>query len=151
MSVDGGLGAMMVRQRSVELPVRCVLVALLCVSASVGCGPSSNGAPSSQLSDEKVLRATLAALNLSDPVTDLDANLAKQDRRFIGVNGYTCTAPGVFDADGALVKLYGLRCLSGTSDAIQSTRHEALVAQAKQYASTYNVELQRRLSAGAVR
>jgi outer membrane lipoprotein LolB len=103
----------------------------------------------------KVLKATLATLNLADPVADLEANLAKQDKRFIGINGYTCTAPGIKDEDHdeyMLVhsSLYGLKCLAGTSDAIESNEHMALISRAETYARTYNVELRRRIRNGSI-
>ena len=74
----------------------------------------------------EVLIATLATLNLADPVADLDANLAKQDKRFIGINGYTCDAAGISNDDYQLVhsSMYGLKCLEGTSvSASQSAMH----------------------------
>ena len=40
-----------------------------------------------------MLITTLAALNLSNSVADLDANLKRLDKRFIGVYGYSCSAP----------------------------------------------------------
>lgn len=100
----------------------------------------------------EVLMATLATLNLADPVADLDANLAKQDKRFIGINGYTCDAPGISNDDYQLVhsSIYGLKCLEGTSDAIQSDADGALLLRADAYAKTYNLELRRRVRAGLV-
>jgi hypothetical protein len=94
-------------------------------------------------------KATLATLNLANPVSDLEANLAKQDRHFIGTNGYTCWAPGIDDSDEnhRLVNslAYGLKCLAGTCDALESDEHLALVNIAEGYAKAYNFELTRRI------
>jgi hypothetical protein len=54
-------------------------------------------------SGTKVLTATLATLNLANPVSDLNANLKRNERRFIGINGYACEAPGVSGEDKPLV------------------------------------------------
>jgi len=110
----------------------------------------STGGPGVQ-----ALKATLATLNLADPIADLEANLAKQDKRFIGINGYTCTAPGINDEDYDEYKLvqsssYGLKCLAGTSDVIESNEHMRLINQAETYARTYNLELKRRVQIGSV-
>jgi hypothetical protein len=100
-----------------------------------------------------VLAATLASLNLKNPVADLDANVAKGDLRFIGINGYSCNAPGVDkDEDDRLVTSarYGLRCLSGTGDVLESDKHKALVDKALEYAREYNKTLLARIHAGAI-
>ena len=98
----------------------------------------------------EVLTVTLAGLNLANPIADLDANLKKQDKRFIGINGYTCTAPGISDADWEFLRsgTYGLNCLPGTGDVIESDNHKALIAKAQTYAKKYNLELLRRIRAG---
>ena len=131
----------------------------------IGCGgpqqvtPSANGgsdAPASQVAhvdvgNEAILANTLRGFNLSDPKSDLDANLARGDRRFIGLNGYTCTVPGVPE-DAVELQRYGAGpyCLPGTSDVIGSARHLALTQTAEDYARRYNAELFRRMRAGAI-
>lgn len=40
-----------------------------------------------QRNNAVVLAATLAKLNLENPLQDLNANLKRGDKRFIGVNG----------------------------------------------------------------
>jgi len=96
------------------------------------------------------LSRTIATLNLSDPLADLDLSLKRGDHRFIGINSYTCMAPGISDADYRLMRRFGLRCLDGTSDAIESKEHERLQEKASAYARTYNLELYRRITSGLV-
>lgn len=100
-----------------------------------------------------MLITTLAALNLSNSVADLDANLKRLDKRFIGVYGYSCCAPGTGDADWHLVQsmAYGLRCLAGTGDIIESDQDKVLMDKAWKYALTYNTELLRRIRAGLIK
>jgi hypothetical protein len=101
----------------------------------------------------KTLTATLATLNLASPTSDLDANLKQSDRRFIGVASYACDAPGVRGSDEPLTRsaTYGLRCLEGTGDIIESGEHLRLIQKARDYALAYNKELLRRIHAGLVK
>ena len=100
-----------------------------------------------------VLAATLAKLNLQNPLKDLKANLKHGDKRFIGVNGYTCDAPGAAVEDQRIVSSprFGLNCLDGTSDVTGSEEHFRLIQKATDYASAYNKELLRRIHAGLVK
>lgn len=100
----------------------------------------------------EVLGGTLASLNLANPTADLDTNLAKGDKRFIGINGYTCTTPGVSNEEYSLVHSarYGLRCLAGTSDNMESEHHKAPIEKAIEYAQKYNNELLRRIHIGKI-
>jgi outer membrane lipoprotein LolB len=100
----------------------------------------------------EVLSETLASLNLANPTADLEANLSKGDRRFIGINGYTCTTPGANNEEYSLVHSaqYGLRCLAGTSDNIESEHHKVLIEEATDYARKYNTELLRRIHTGKI-
>ncbi len=101
--------------------------------------------PTAATSQAALLAKTLATLNLSSPIADLDANWDRKDLRFIGINSYTCMAPGVGGADTALPQRYGLRCLFGTSDFLESRAHAALMNKARRYAARYNAELVRRI------
>jgi hypothetical protein len=106
-----------------------------------------------QRNNAVVLAATLAKLNLENPLKDLDANLKRGDKRFIGVNGYTCDAPGAADADQGIVNSprFGLNCLDGTSDVAGSEEHFRLIQTATEYAVAYNKELLRRIHSGLVK
>lgn len=101
----------------------------------------------------KALTATLATLNLANPIKDLNANLKRNDRRFIGVASYACDAPGVRGSDEPLTRsaTYGLRCLEGTGDIIESNEHLLLIDKARAYALAYNKELLRRIHAGLIK
>jgi hypothetical protein len=95
------------------------------------------------------LRETLSHLSLATPVADLDQNLASGDKRFVCVRGVTSYAPGVDDAS-ELPGRYGMRCLDGTSDALENADHEKLMDSATSYARVYNSELNRRIRLGIV-
>jgi len=96
------------------------------------------------------LTETLASLNLENPIVDLERNLRLGDRRFIGINGYACFAPGAERAEEPWSPKFGRRCLAGTSDAVEGEAHLALIAKATKYAQGYNAELLRRIRAGLV-
>ncbi len=130
----------------------CIAVVLTILCFTSHWNVSANEPPQTK-SQTEVLAATLASLNLKNPVADLDANVAKGDLRFIGINGYSCNAPGVDkDEDDRLVTSarYGLRCLSGTGDVLESDKHKALVDKALEYAREYNKTLLARIHAGAI-
>ena len=113
----------------------------------VACAPSaSDSTPHGK--NAALLATTLGSLHLSDPTVDLDANLKRGDVRFVGVYGFSCVAPGV--EEEAATSRYGINCLAGTSDAIESTEHAALIQRARDYAERYNSELQRRRRAGLI-
>jgi hypothetical protein len=130
------------------LRVGCISVMIFFANATV---QASDLEP--QRNNAVVLAATLAKLNLENPLKDLSANLKRGDKRFIGVNGYTCDAPGVTDADQRIVNSpkFGLNCLDGTSDVVGSDEHFRLIQKATDYAMAYNRELLRRIHAGLVK
>jgi hypothetical protein len=96
------------------------------------------------------LLSTLSKMNLLNPIADLDANLASGDRRFIGINGYSCSEPGVANGDQDVVDRFHSHCLEGTGDVIEGNLHWALTDAATAYATKYNAELLRRIRAGSV-
>ncbi|HMD72544.1 MAG TPA: hypothetical protein VKG05_01655 [Steroidobacteraceae bacterium] len=102
-------------------------------------------APAAAMSQAALLAKTLATLNLSSPIADLEANWDRRDLRFVGINSYTCMAPGIGGTDTALPQRFGLRCLFGTSDFLESRAHAALMSEARRYAARYNAELVRRI------
>jgi hypothetical protein len=117
------------------------VVAIAAVLLTYGCGR-----PTPQTDN---LRATLKGLALDSPAADLDRNLRGGDKRFIGINGYTCVAPGVAE-DDVILQTHGVHCLEGTSDALEGSKHRELVREAEGYARAYNAELLHRIRAGAV-
>jgi hypothetical protein len=101
------------------------------------------------------LARSLRKFNLANPVADLEAALQRGDRRFIGENGYTCTAPGLdYSATSAdeqnYVSTFGINCIEGTSDVVDQQLLD-LTHVLDEYASTYNKELLRRVRVGSVK
>jgi hypothetical protein len=129
-----------------------LLIAVLVVAGTFSWESfAENGVP--RKTQTEILAETLAALNLSNPIADLEANIAKGDMHFIGINGYSCNAPGVVSDEDELLVMsakYGLRCLAGTSDVLESNKQKVLIDRALEYARTYNVELLRRVHAGRI-
>jgi len=87
-------------------------------------------------------------LDRADPQRDLAAALARGDRRFVGVYGYSADVPGVDSPDQGLLKRYGVRYLRGTSDAMTSQEDERLNKLAHRYAKKYNGLLLQHLRRG---
>jgi hypothetical protein len=73
-------------------------------------------------------------MNLANPIADLDSNLSSGDRRFIGINGYSCDEPGIGYGDHAVVDRFHTHCLEGTGDVIEGNLHWALTDAATAYA-----------------
>lgn len=118
-------------------------ITFLLMTVVVGCGVETPNTAR--------LEATLKKLSINMPATDLDTNLRAGDKRFIGINGIVCGPPGVPEADAiAVVRKFGIRCLEGTSDAVQGAKRTQLIDHATKYAEAYNVELLRRIHAGSV-
>jgi hypothetical protein len=81
-------------------------------------------------------------LNIDDPASDMRANVAFGDYRFVGINDYSCNAP--IRADSPLrpmTERYGVRCLDGTTDMSEGAEYEKLVRVAIRYAVAYNQHL----------
>ena len=72
-------------------------------------------------------------------------NLNAGDTRFVGIYGFTCTAPGVQESELNLLRIHGVKCLAGTSDLIESREHLRLIRKARDYAERYNLTLIERL------
>jgi hypothetical protein len=107
----------------------------------------------------KVLAASLRPLNLSDPIKDLDAHLGRGDTKFVGINGYSCSPPGLdqnatgseLTADQRLQESRGVVCIEGTGDVLPADRqYMDLYQTAWKYAETYNLELLGRIRRGQV-
>jgi len=96
------------------------------------------------------LLATMGKVRLADPIADLDANISLGDKRFIGINGYSCSEPGLSATDDPIVAQFHTHCLEGTGDVIEGNLHWALIDAATTYARIYNTELLSRIRAGMV-
>ena len=94
-----------------------------------------------------VLKKTLGTLNLDDPIKDVEKSATNNDLRFVGIYGYSCSAPGVKEDYLSLTQKYGLRCLKGTSDNIEDDEHFRLIQTAIKYAEKYNINLLKKLKA----
>jgi len=91
------------------------------------------------------LTKSLAALNLADPMADLERNTRSDDWKFIGICSYSCVAFGVEGAVEPHAANFGMRSLRGTSCIVEGDTHHALLEQARNYARVYNTELLRRI------
>jgi hypothetical protein len=146
------------------MPAAPYFVALLC-SAALLSSCVKNSAPHSQAASSDcpvssdggrvnagtvVLLGTMNKLNLTNPIADVEANVAHGDKRFIGINGYACDEPGLEAHDRALVDRFHTHCLEGTSDVIGGNLDFALLDAAMAYARAYNRELVRRIHGGSV-
>ena len=101
------------------------------------------------------LAQSLRKFNLQDPVSDLEVALQRSDHRFLGVNGYTCAAPGLDYSAGSTdeqsyVSSFGIICIEGTME-LGDQQHFNLERIADAYATTYNRELLRRIRSGLVK
>jgi len=130
-------------------PRNWLLIALMCLSSATVRAEDAIATPHVKKSQAALLTETLSILNLSSPVADLKKSLERNDLRFVGINRYTCMAPGIGGTDTELPQQYGLRCLFGTSDFIESREHAVLINAARRYAERYNAELARVIHRGS--
>ena len=113
-----------------------VVVAMLFLSGCATSKPSTETAPkTSQLA---ILKTELRSLNITNPASDIETNLANKDFRFVGICGIVCYTPGIATDNFHLVEKYGVRFLAGTSDLIEGLEHEELMKTAASYAKSYN-------------
>lgn len=119
--------------------ISMVILVLLIASIAVA-GSNENIAKTSDLA---ILTTTLSFLNLEHPEQDMAKRVAHGDYRFIGINGYTCTAPGIKGTLSKKKDKYGIWCLEGTSDMIEGEEHMRLIKKAQAYAQRYNIALEK--------
>lgn len=94
---------------------------------------------------ELILQTELEMLSLENPKEDLTERIGRDDYRFIGLYGYAAYFPGLSEYDYRLVDKHGALMLEGTSDFIESEKHQALIQKAKRYAEIYNIALLKRI------
>jgi hypothetical protein len=92
-----------------------------------------------------LLKTELASFNLLNPEEDMERNFSHSDKRFIGICGIACFCPGLSKEQTGLINEYGMRIVSGTSDAIESAEHMQLQREATEYAKRYNEALFKKL------
>jgi hypothetical protein len=100
------------------------------------------------------LAHSIRKFNLQNPVSDLEKALARNDHRFLGVNGYACAAPGLdYSASSTdeqhYVSSFGIICIEGTAE-LGDQQFFDLQRIADAYAATYNRELLRRIRSGLI-
>ena len=109
--------------------VRHVVVVAMLLAALTACGSTQDSASVTKL----------RWVEHADAVADAAKALSLGDHRLVGVYGYTLIVPGIDSAkQSSYVTRYGVRALEGTSDALESATHAALVNKAKEYALRYN-------------
>src|ERR1700722_9633278 len=96
------------------------------------------------------LLAIVSKMNLTNPIADLDVDLSRGNRRFIGIVSHGCTEPGIGDGDRDVASRFRTECLEGTGDIVEGNLHRALTDAATSYALKYNTELVRRIRTGKV-
>ena len=85
------------------------------------------------------LMTTLSGLDLDSPESDARRNIAHGDLRLVGITQYSCDAPERQSNRLAnIARVYGLRCLSGTTDMSEGEVFEDLMQVAIGYARRYN-------------
>jgi outer membrane lipoprotein LolB len=119
--------------RSIPLVILMLLIASVAVAGS--------GEAKAKTSNLAILTTTLSLLDLAHPEQDMANHVAHGDYRFIGMNGYSCTAPGIRGTPSEIIDKYGIWCLEGTSDMIEGEEHMKLIKKAKSYAERYNIAL----------
>lgn len=109
----------------------------------IGCGDdgddAAEGPPAGQYAQQ------IVDLKNANVAVEVDANLKKGDRRFVGVMQYGLDIPGLRINRLVAENKYGVRVIDNTSDAIESNEHLQLQLGAKKYAETYNKLLQDKL------
>ncbi|HET9049009.1 MAG TPA: hypothetical protein VFN29_08640 [Chiayiivirga sp.] len=114
------------------------IIAILLSSLQLLSG-TSFGSDAQKVSNTAILKTTLAGLNLDNPDDDARHNAAHGDLRLIGVTDYSCHPPGREGLElASFAETYGLRCLDGTSDVIESKEFGELDKQARDYSVQYN-------------
>ena len=131
-----------------SVPARPYIVAVLAVLMTAGCARQPD--LHHRGGQVETLATELAALNLLEPLSDLNVNVQFGDKRFLCLYGFTTYNPGVPDSQSSVVVKYGQRCLKGTSDVIDGDSHRQMIDKARNYAERYNSELLRRIKSGLV-
>jgi len=88
-----------------------------------------------------ILENELSKLNLENPKMDLIIQIGRNNFRFIGLYGYTAYFPGIEKKDRSYLNKYGTFMIEGTSDSIESAKHEKFILKAKKYSEIYNSAL----------
>jgi hypothetical protein len=96
--------------------------------------------------------AYLEKLVAQNPEREAAAAIQRGAPRFLGVAGYTVEIPGIPESIsqcGAVRR--HLEIIRGTSDVVSGQRHIELIAQARSYASRFNIVVAKNLRGAIVR
>ena len=88
---------------------------------------------------QAVVVRELERLRSASPQNDLEATWARNDARFIGLNGFGAIIPGVPEPHYLdVIKNYGVKTIEGTTDGEFSPEVTQLNQMAARYAESYN-------------
>jgi hypothetical protein len=83
----------------------------------------------------------LRGLRNANPTNDANEAIRRDDLRFLAVNGYTITVPGIEDYHERFESKYKYRVIEGTTDAISNESDHKLQSMAIEYARSYNLTI----------
>jgi len=130
----------MLVRRLVIVPRHILLLLLSCLA--FGCHKAE---PPASSANARIAHPGFEWLNDADPERDLDAALARGDRRFIQCMGVGAYTPRV-DHSEPLVKQRGVRPLGiGATDYSENEEHYRAIQKALDYAQEYNTLLLQKL------
>lgn len=112
---------------------RETLLAALASIALLGCEQTTPAPKASGACDQA--RARLP----DEPASRAERAVARGDRRFVAVYGYTTLIPGV--SDQALIQRHGYSVLEMTSDFLLDESCEIYQTEAEAYARAYNLRV----------
>jgi hypothetical protein len=126
-----------------------LLTSLVLLSAlpSVAVSQAARDSASDRLKRE--LRQRADSIEHLDASRELASAIKQDDRRFIGVQGYARTAPGVSVDDSLYPKQKAMHIIEGTSDGIWAPEVARLNQVAADYAFRYNRLLLKELRSSA--
>ena len=80
----------------------------------------------------------LRKLRTENAISDARKSADSKDFRFLAVQGYALTVPGVREDLIRVQSTYGIKIIEGTSDTFNSPEERQLNANARAYAEKYN-------------
>ncbi len=89
--------------------------------------------------------AQLAVYEKRDGALDAEKDFRNGKVRFLAVQGYALTAPGIDDFFPKFSHTYKYHIIESTSDAVQNAKELQLQTAAESYAQAYNLKLARLL------
>ena len=119
-------------------------LALALLAGCNGTATTGGDEPTGETETPETYAAQIKRLESADVAAEVDAAMARGDKRLVGVMGIGLITPGVpDDYDGPD---RGVRIIENTSDAIENDEHMRLQDAAYRYAKQYNELLRQRLA-----